>query len=147
MSLLLISRARGGGGRGFTLVQAIKLFPLPLLRPPSTIIRASLPRPRCYDIILRQTVPRVLDRSSRTSASFAISWTKIVESFRKHASPLIVLPQPGQPANKNHRYAAVRNDSESKRLESGRYMNLSVGKENYSRVDDTHMINKIYDNI
>lgn len=74
MPLLLISRARARvcGRRGFTLVRAIKLLPLPLLRPPFTIMRPSLPRPRHY-VILRRALPRVPDRSSRASASCAIS--------------------------------------------------------------------------
>jgi len=54
--------------RGFTLVRAMKLLPLSLLRPPSTIMRPSLLRSCCY-VILQRAVLRVPNRLSRTPAS------------------------------------------------------------------------------
>jgi len=100
----LISRARASEracGRGFTLVRAIKLLPLSLLRPPSSIMRPSLLRSRCY-VILQRAVLRVPNRLSRTPAS-----CDLMDENRSERTP-------GRSLSENHRYAADRENKWSK---------------------------------
>jgi len=97
-------------GRGFTSVRAMKLLPLSLLRPPSTIMRPSLLRSRCY-LILQRAALRVSNRLSLTPAS-----CDLMDEDRSERTP-------GRSLSENHRYAA---DRENKWLKGRRSPTRSI---------------------